>query len=131
MSYTRQIRIEFNHCDPAGIVFYPRYFEMANSVCENFFREEVGVPYAEMTASGHGVPIRHIEADFRIPSRLGELLDWVLHVERVGASSVTFRLDAASRLTIGLTQVWIGPDFRPHPWPAAMRAALTAHLVTT
>jgi len=24
--YERLIQIEFNHCDPAGIVFYPRYF---------------------------------------------------------------------------------------------------------
>ena len=43
MTYTRHIRIEFNHCDPAGIVFYPRYFEMTNSVVENFFADVVGV----------------------------------------------------------------------------------------
>ncbi len=46
MSDCRQIRVEFNHCDPAGIVFYPRYFEMANSVVENFFRDEVDYPFA-------------------------------------------------------------------------------------
>ena len=28
MLYHRLYPIEFNHCDPAGIVFYPRYFEM-------------------------------------------------------------------------------------------------------
>ena len=44
--YERLIQIEFNHCDPAGIVFYPRYFEMVNSVCENFFREVAGLSYA-------------------------------------------------------------------------------------
>ena len=43
MLYRRLYPIEFNHCDPAGIVFYPRYFEMTNHVCENFFREAVGV----------------------------------------------------------------------------------------
>lgn len=37
--YERLIQIEFNHCDPAGIVFYPRYFEMVNSVIENFFAD--------------------------------------------------------------------------------------------
>ena len=41
MLYHRLYPIEFNHCDPAGIVFYPRYFEMTNSVVENFFADEV------------------------------------------------------------------------------------------
>ena len=52
MSYARTIRVEFNHCDPAGIVFYPRYFEMTNSVCENFFREVVGYSYHAMMEDG-------------------------------------------------------------------------------
>jgi hypothetical protein len=55
MSYARTIRVEFNHCDPAGIVFYPRYFEMTNSVCENFFREVVGYSYHAMMADGSDV----------------------------------------------------------------------------
>ena len=25
MSYRRTIPVEFNHCDPAGIVYFPRY----------------------------------------------------------------------------------------------------------
>ena len=28
--------IGFRHCDPAGIVFYPRYFEMMNDAVELF-----------------------------------------------------------------------------------------------
>lgn len=129
MTYHRQIRIEFNHCDPAGIVFYPRYFEMANSVCENFFREEVGVSYAEMMEARTGVPTVRIEADFKAPSRLGEVLDWALVVEKLGGSSVTFRLEVASRLTIRLTLVY-APELRPAPWTPPMRAALTKHLET-
>ena len=51
MSYRRTIPVEFNHCDPAGIVFYARYFEMTNSVCENFFAEVVRRSYAEAPVS--------------------------------------------------------------------------------
>ena len=32
MTFTTQRKVRFQHCDPAGIVFYPRYFEMINSV---------------------------------------------------------------------------------------------------
>ena len=52
MAYARTIPVEFNHCDPAGIVFYPRYFEMVNSVVENFFLEDVGYSFARMMAEG-------------------------------------------------------------------------------
>jgi 4-hydroxybenzoyl-CoA thioesterase len=134
MSYARSIRVEFNHCDPAGIVFYPRYFEMTNSVCENFFREVVGYSYHAMMADGIGVPTARIETDFRAPSRLGDVLDWVLVVERVGGSSVTVRLDMGSggahRLTARLVLVWMSPEGRPARWPDHIRAVLTAHLET-
>jgi 4-hydroxybenzoyl-CoA thioesterase len=132
MTYRRQIRIEFNHCDPAGIVFYPRYFEMTNSVCENFFREAVGYSFHAMMADGIGVPTARIETDFRAPSRLGDVLDWELVVERLGGSSVTFRLtahgDGQHRLTARLTLVWLGAEGRPGRWPDHIRAALAAHL---
>ena len=132
MSYARTIRVEFNHCDPAGIVFYPRYFEMTNSVCENFFREVVGYSYHAMMADGIGVPTARVETDFRAPSRLGDVLDWVLVVEKVGGSSVTLRLEmhsgGAHRLTARLVLVWMSPEGRPARWPDRIRAVLTAHL---
>ena len=132
MSYARQIRVEFNHCDPAGIVFYPRYFEMTNSVCENFFREDIGHPYHTMMEARTGVPTVRLETDFRAPSRLGDVLDWLLVVERVGNSSATFRLEARGkgvlRLTVRKTIVFMTPDMRAGRWPDAIRSALTAHL---
>jgi len=132
MSYSRQIRVEFNHCDPAGIVFYPRYFEMTNSVCENFFRDVVGYSFGAMMADGIGVPTARVETDFRLPSRLGDLLDWSLVVEALGGSSATFRLEALSdgqlRLTARLTLVWLSADKRPTRWPNPIRAALAKYL---
>jgi 4-hydroxybenzoyl-CoA thioesterase len=128
MPYTRHIRIEFNHCDPAGIVFYPRYFEMMNSVVENFFRDVADYPFERMVAAGNGVPTVRVEVDFRAPSRLGEVLDWTLEVTRMGRSSVTFAVSAAGagtlRLTATLTLVWIGPGGRAAPWPEEIRAQI-------
>lgn len=132
MTYTRQIRVEFNHCDPAGIVFYPRYYEMTNSVIENFFRDQVDWPFEAMMAKGIGVPTVRIETDFRAPSRLGDLLDWTLSVTKLGRASASFALLASSggqdRLAIALTLVWLGPDHRPAPWPDTVRPRLAAHL---
>ena len=36
MSFTLTQKVLFKHCDPAGIVFYPRYFEMINDCVEAF-----------------------------------------------------------------------------------------------
>lgn len=131
MSYRRTIPVEFNHCDPAGIVFYARYFEMTNSVCENFFAEVVGRSYAEVMAAGEGVPTARLEADFRLPSRLGDRLDWTLTVLRVGRSSLDLALTARvgagdTRIEVRKTLVWIGRGGKPAAWPREMRARLEA-----
>jgi 4-hydroxybenzoyl-CoA thioesterase len=132
MAYARTVPVEFNHCDPAGIVFYPRYFEMVNSVVENFFLEDVGHSFARMMGEGAGVPTARIEANFRAPSRLGERLDFTLNVTRVGGASVTFAIAAACagqhRFGLDLTLVWVTNGGKATQWPDDIRARLAAHL---
>jgi 4-hydroxybenzoyl-CoA thioesterase len=131
MSYTRTIPVEFNHCDPAGIVFYPRYFEMTNSVVENFFADEAGHSFARMMAEGQGVPTARVETNFHAPSRLGDRLDFTLDVARIGGASITVTLTARCaqelRITADLTLVWVQSG-RPAPWPEALRSRLATHL---
>lgn len=129
MSYHREIRVEFNHCDPAGIVFFPRYYEMLNSVIENFFRDVLEAPWERVTTEeGHGVPTVRLETVFRAPSRLGEVLVIALQVVAVGRTSVDFALEAVCegelRLTSSHRLVWVGRDGRAAPWPAGLRATL-------
>ncbi len=132
MAYDRTIAIEFNHCDPAGIVFYPRYFEMTNSVCENFFADVVGRSYARMIADGNGIPTVRLDATFRAPSRLGDKVLFRLAVTGVGRSSVDCRITATcadeTRIEVTKRLVWIGPDKQAAPWPDDMRAALLAQM---
>ena len=133
MIYIRTIPVEFNHCDPAGIVFYPRYFEMTNSVVENFFAERLGYSFARITMDeGCGVPTAHLEVNFRAPSRLGDRLEFQLSVLRVGAKSVTLTLAAfgggSLRMTARLVLVWVGTDGRAAAWPEPLRAGLMGNL---
>jgi 4-hydroxybenzoyl-CoA thioesterase len=129
MTYTRIMPVEFNHCDPAGIVFYPRYFEMTNSLVENFFADVVEHSYGAMMDAGQGVPTARLEVNFKAPSRLGEKLEWRLEVVSIGGSSVSFVAIAMVadqfRLTADLTLVWVEAG-KPAPWPDAMRAKLKA-----
>ncbi len=125
MIYQRDIRVEFNHCDPAGIMFYPRYFEMTNSVVENFFRDIAKAPFEAMMAQGEGVPTASIDATFHAPTRLGEILDWRLTVLRLGRSSIGLHLEAHAggthRITADLTLVFISSSGRPKTWPDEVR----------
>ncbi|MEZ5796669.1 MAG: thioesterase family protein [Paracoccaceae bacterium] len=129
MIYQRQIRIEFNHCDPAGIVFYPRYFEMTNATVEAFFREVAGHSYAAMMKRGEGCPTASMACDFHAPSMLEEVLDWRLSVTRLGNSSIGFHIEAhcgdSHRMSADLTLVFVGANGRPQPWTDAMRSRIT------
>ena len=85
-------KVRFGHTDPAGIVFYPRYFEMVSDVVEDWF-ENLDLPFKDMhTGQKYGVPLVHIEADFKNPSRLGDTLDLYLVFTKLGASSLDFEV---------------------------------------
>ncbi|MDB5660578.1 MAG: acyl-CoA thioesterase [Cypionkella sp.] len=132
MSYTRLIQIEFNHCDPAGIVFYPRYFEMTNSVVENFFNDVVGRSFASMhRGAQNGVPTVSLAAEFAAPSRLGDKVLFSLVIEKLGRSSVALKIEGHMaeelRLRVALTLVWID-GMKSAAWPDAMRQRLTEYM---
>ncbi|MCH8618875.1 thioesterase family protein [Undibacterium sp. TS12] len=88
MKFTSQLAIRFAHCDPAGIVFYPRYFEMINGVVEDWCADGLGVSFHEMhIRRSIGLPTVHIETDFIKVAELGEILLAELSVIKLGASS--------------------------------------------
>ena len=128
MTYTKTIPIEFNHCDPAGIVFYARYFEMTNSIIENFFADVVGTPFSVLhRTAGYGVPAINIEAKFTKPSWLGDKVDFELGIYKLGRSSLAFEINGSClgerRLRAVITVVWM-EKWRAQNWPAEMRARL-------
>lgn len=132
MTYTRTIQVEFNHCDPAGIVFYPRYFEMTNSVVENFFADVVGRSFADMhLRARNGVPTVAIDADFMAPSRLGDKVLFSLQISKIGRSSVAVviegRLADELRMRAALTLVWID-GMKAAGWPDDMRTRLQQYM---
>jgi len=89
-AFTRTVAIRFSHCDPAGIVYFPHYFDMFNGLIEDWYTEQLGVNYAKLILDDrHGFPFVHIETDFKLPSRMGEQLDLTLLLERVGRSSLS------------------------------------------
>jgi len=91
--FTYKQQVLFKHCDPAGIVFYPRYFEMVNDVVEDFFDRALHYPFSEVIAN-NGIPTARISADFSAPSRLGDQLCITLRVTETGKSSIKLNFAA-------------------------------------
>ena len=127
MTFTTEHVVRFAHVDAAGIVFYPRYFELLNVSVEDWFAQVVGVDFRSIHLERRlGVPTVKLDSDFVAPSRLGDLLRFELTVMKLGRSSVELSVE-----------VRCGGDFRfrarvilvcmdleagcSTPWPDDMR----------
>jgi 4-hydroxybenzoyl-CoA thioesterase len=125
--------VRFADCDPAGIVFYPRYFEMFNGLVEDWFRSELGASFTEIvTRRGWGLPTVHLEVDFVAPSRFDETLFATLTVNSLGTSSVGLNIvfrgsDKEDRVRGKVILVLIDRAVhRAIPWPNDLRARMLA-----
>jgi 4-hydroxybenzoyl-CoA thioesterase len=134
MPFTATHTVRFGDCDPAGIVFYPRYYEMLNATIEEWFETRLGRSFAEIHgAMGMGVPTVAQETRYHRPSRLGDRLDFALTPVRLGGSSVTLGVEVTcggeARVSFTTTLVWYAKaDGRPRPWPDALRAGIEAEM---
>jgi 4-hydroxybenzoyl-CoA thioesterase len=115
LTVTREVRIEWGDCDPAGIVYFPRYFEYFDHSTARMF-EAVGYRKSELQQAFDivGFPLVDVRANFRLPSKYGE--DVVIHttIPEWGRSSfkVHHRLMKGGDLAVeGFeTRVWAGRD---------------------
>ena len=62
--------------DRAGIVYFPRFYDFFHRALEDFFRDEVGVPYHSVEEQLRvAFPVVRIETDFERPLAHGDLVD--------------------------------------------------------
>ena len=117
-------KVLFKHCDPAGIVFYPRYFEMINDVVEEYFSSSLNYPFTDLIPD-NGVPTVQIEATFSAPSRMGDLLTLTLTVTALGRSSMAVTIVAHSgdelRFSANSVLVFVDINGKPTSWPESLR----------
>ncbi len=88
----QNIRIEWGDCDPAGIVYFPRYFEFFDA-CTRALFERAGLFKRDMlkTYEIAGIPVVDVKASFKIPSRFGDDVAVDSSVMKWGTSSFVVR----------------------------------------
>jgi 4-hydroxybenzoyl-CoA thioesterase len=111
----RTVRIEWGDCDPAGIVYFPRYFEYFDQCTAGLF-EAVGYRKPDLLAAFDiaGIPLVDARANFRAPSKFGDDVRIQTSIPEWGRSSfkVHHRLMKDDALAVeGFeTRVWAGRD---------------------
>jgi len=133
--FTTERSVRFADCDAAGIVFFPRYFEMLNGVVEDWFAGPLQVSFRELHVNRRvSVPTAAVEARFIAPSRLEDELTFALTVTRLGRSSCSLRhrISAGGTLRFEASQtfVYVGLSLKPEPWPEDLRARMANYLET-
>src|ERR687891_605613 len=88
-----QVQVGWCDCDPAGIVFYPRFYAWMDMVSHVLARE-MGIPRESMIPPGTdmlGFPVVGTQAQYFTPARMDDILEVRTWVSRVGHSSLSLR----------------------------------------
>jgi 4-hydroxybenzoyl-CoA thioesterase len=118
LSHSRKLTIEWGDCDPAGIVFYPRYFAMFDASTAALFAHALDMRKAQMLATYGivGIPMVDTRARFIAPASFGDEVTIESAVTEFKRSSfdVRHRLtrDGAMLVEGFETRVWVArhPD---------------------
>jgi 4-hydroxybenzoyl-CoA thioesterase len=131
------VTVEWGHCDPAGIVYFPNYFTYFDSSTNALFLRALGCNKYEMLKRYGivGIPLVDVGARFILPSTFGDVVSIESTVAEIRRSSfrMLHRLLKGDVLAVEGTEtrVWVGRDpdnpdkLKGLPIPAEVVAKLT------
>ncbi len=134
MTFDDHVMVRFADCDPAGIVFFPQYLVMLNTLSEKWFDQALGVPYAELIGRRRtGLPTVRLEVDFTAISRHGDRLTQHLAIRKLGRSSIDLHVEfrCGDELRMRARQVLVCTSLethRPQPIPDDLRRAMAPYV---
>src|SRR6202035_115337 len=136
-SNIRTTRVEWGDCDPAGIIFYVRYFDFFDVSTTMLIKRALGMKKIEYLKAydfmGH--PLAETRAKFRLPTRFGDEISIETKLVAIGSSRSRREhpLTPAGALAVEGTEtrVWVVRDpadpkrIKSQPIPAEVVARLT------
>src|ERR1700690_2895723 len=85
----RETRVEWGDCDPAGIIFYVRYFDFFDVSTTMLLERALGMKKIEYLKAydffGH--PLAETRAKFRLPTRFGDEVSIETKLVAIGRGS--------------------------------------------
>ena len=127
------IRVQFDHTDAQGRVFYANYFRLIDQARCTFW-EGIGLSEAEVRQIEQETVIVHVEADYHGPAEFYDLLRIQVRAEALGRSSLRLAYQVVHDRTgqeiftarMVMVQVDLASE-RSRPWSAAFREAMVRH----
>ena len=112
----RELTIAWGDCDPAGIVFNPRFFEFFDASTWQLFDKALGVKPHELNAAFGiiGIPLVDAGASFLKAVKFGDTIEIATRAAKFGRSSfqIEHRLSIGGELHVegNETRVWAAKD---------------------
>jgi 4-hydroxybenzoyl-CoA thioesterase len=125
--------VRFSDCDPAGIVYTPRYIDMANGVIEDFFAEQLRISYHALIQTDRiGLGYKSVDTDFFKPGFMGDRLSLTVLIEHIGRTSIIFTIHCVREIEeiMRCRLVMVTTSLNTHNAiniPADLRDALVAY----
>jgi 4-hydroxybenzoyl-CoA thioesterase len=132
----RDVQIQWGDCDPANIVYYPRYFAMFDDSTSVLF-EKAGFSKQDLVHKYGlvGIPMVDTRAKFYIPSTHGDWITIETKIESIKRSSFEVKHDVYKGEALAIeafeTRVLVGRDpgnpdkLKSAPFPPEMIAKFT------
>ena len=130
--FTVERPVRFAMCDPAGIMYFPNYFDLFNGLIEDWLAE-LGFGWAETIPNRRfTTPIVHASCDYLRPSRMGDRLHLAALLTRLGRRSLELSIPVWSgeelRARGRMVHVAISLEtYQSLDWPDDLHAALEAY----
>jgi 4-hydroxybenzoyl-CoA thioesterase len=134
--FTKEIRVPFSACDPAGIVFFAQYYVMFQNLVDDWVTEGLGIAYGDLLGPRRvGLPTVRFETDFKAISTMGDHITLGLEVEQLGTKSLTLRLIVMgpNGVRVHARQVIVCTSLDTHrsmAFPPDLRNAITTFMAT-
>jgi 4-hydroxybenzoyl-CoA thioesterase len=115
LSLRTPVGIEWGDCDPAGIIFYPRYLDMFDACSSALIERALGMK--KYDAQRHydfaGHPLVATRVRFLFPTRFGDdvMIETAIAAVRRSSFDIEHRLLKNGELAVNAleTRVWVGP----------------------
>lgn len=132
----REVQIQWGDCDPANIVYYPRYFAMFDDSTSTLF-EVAGFSKQDLVRKYGlvGIPMVDTRSRFYIPSTYGDWITIETRIESIKRSSFEVKHNVYKGEALAIegfeTRVLVGRDLvnpdklKSAPFPAEMVAKFT------
>ena len=92
MVFRSSRRVDFPMVDLAGIMYYPKYWDLAHVFFEEIWEPVCGISYADvLNQKMLAFPLVHSEAKFHHPLRYGDTANCEIQVTGIGNTSITWK----------------------------------------